>query len=237
MLATVVALLLQAPPSPEAPPSPSPATARTYERVKASVVTVEVHSGNREAKNALGSGYMIAADGSIVTNYHVVASFVAEPDRYQIRVRTPGGDLPATLKAFDVENDLALLAAPGVHAPPLTLAPALPAAGSPIVALGNPHGLGLSLIEGIFNGFAAKGAVDRMLLSMPLNSGMSGGPILDTQGRVIGTNVSVMYQSNSLSFGVPVSKVPALLAAPALDLDRAAMRQEVTRQLMALESN
>ena len=105
------------------------------------------------------------------------------------------------------------------------------------MALGNPHGLGLSLIEGIFNGFAAKGAVDRMLLSMPLNSGMSGGPILDTQGRIIGTNVSVMYLSNSLSFGVPAAKIAPLLAAPPVVIERAALRKDVTRQLDALEAS
>jgi hypothetical protein len=66
---------------------------------------------------------------------------------------------------------------------------------------------------------------------------MSGGPILDTQGRIIGTNVSVLYLSNSLSFGVPVAKVQPLLAAPPVALDRAALRKDVTRQLAALEES
>lgn len=235
MLIPTLALLLQATPPTEVPP-PSPATARTFDRVKPSLLTVELHSGNREAKSSLGSGY-VAAPGLVVTNYHVVSSFVSEPERYEIRLRTATGDVPASVRAFDVENDLAVLSAPGVSSAALPLAPALPPPGSPIVALGNPHGLGLSLIEGIFNGFAAKGAVDRMLLSMPLNPGMSGGPILDAQGQVIGTNVSVMYESNSLSFGVPVAKVAPLLAAPPVALDRASLQKEVTRQLSALESS
>jgi hypothetical protein len=65
---------------------------------------------------------------------------------------------------------------------------------------------------------------------------MSGGPILDAQGRVIGTNVSVMYLSNSLSFGVPSSKAAPLIAAPPVALDRESLLREVTRQLAALES-
>jgi S1-C subfamily serine protease len=223
-----------------APPEPAPAAPRagsaTYERVRKSVVTVEVHSGNREAKSGLGSGYLVSEDGRVVTNYHVVSAFVAEPERYRVRVRGDAGERPARLVAFDVENDLALLHAPGLVGRPLALADALPPAGTEIVAFGNPHGLGLSLIEGIYNGFAAKGAVDRMLLSMPLNSGMSGGPILDGAGRVIGTNVSVMFLSNSLSFGVPVTRLRALLAAPEVGLDRDALAAEVTRQLGALEA-
>lgn len=237
MLIPLLVILAQTPAAPESVPSPSPASARIYDRVKASVVTVEVHSGNREAKSALGSGYVVSAPGVVVTNYHVVESFLAEPERFEVRVRAGADSFPATVRAFDVENDLAALSVPGLRAAPLSVAPELPPPGSPIVALGNPHGLGLSLIEGIFNGFAAKGAVDRMLLSMPLNSGMSGGPILDTQGRIIGTNVSVMYLSNSLSFGVPAAKIPSLLAAPPVVLERAALRKDVTRQLAALEAS
>jgi hypothetical protein len=57
------------------------------------------------------------------------------------------------------------------------------------------------------------------------------------QGRVIGTNVSVLYLSNSLSFGVPAAKIPPLLAAPAVVLERAALRKDVARQLSALEAS
>jgi hypothetical protein len=215
---------------------PQAGTEHTFERTKGSVVTVEVHSGNRDAKNSLGSGYLVSGQGLIVTNYHVVGSFVSHPKRHQVRIRTAARECAATLVQFDVANDLAVLQAPCVDGPALKLAAVVPPAGSPIVAFGNPHGLGLSLIEGIFNGFAGKGVVPRMLLSMPLNSGMSGGPILDRAGTVIGTNVSVMYLSNSLSFGVPASAALALLARPPLSADESALREETTRQLAAIEA-
>jgi hypothetical protein len=213
-----------------------PGNERVFERTKGSVVTVEVHSGNKDAKNALGSGYLVSAEGLVVTNYHVVGSFVSHPARYQIRVKTAARECPATLVQFDVANDLALLQAPCVDAPPLKLAAVAPPPGSSIVAFGNPHGLGLSLIEGIFNGFAEKGVVERMLLSMPLNSGMSGGPILDGAGVVIGTNVSVMYLSNSLSFGVPAAKAADLLARAPLPSDERALLEEASRQLAAVDA-
>jgi len=211
-----------------------PATDRTYDRIAPSVLTIEVHSGDAGAKDQLGSGYVVAP-GRVVTNYHVVGAYVDDPDRYAIRVRNGNGERSAKLLAFDLTNDLALLDVPGLAAPALALAAGVLPPGSSIVAFGNPQGLGLSLIEGIFNGFAEKGFVDRMLLSMPLNSGMSGGPILNQRFEVVGTNVSVLWLENSLSFGVPVAKLRPLLESPPLALGRGALRAETQRQLVALE--
>jgi hypothetical protein len=203
--------------------------------VKANVFTIEVHSGGSEARSVLGSGYLVSRDGLVVTNYHVVGSYIADPSRFQIRAKNHAGTHAARLVCFDIVNDLALLAIPRVDAEPIPLADKAPARGSPIVALGNPMGLGLSLIEGVFNGHADKGFVDRLLVSMPLNSGMSGGPILDPSGRVVGTNVAVMWLANSLSFGVPVEKVRVLLQAPPVAIDEKSLRAETSRQLAALE--
>jgi serine protease Do len=227
MLMPCIALLLAAGGS---------ASEATFERVKASIVTIEVHTGNQEAKSAQGSGYLVSAEGHLVTNYHVIESYVEEPERYRIRARNHTGEYSARLLRFDLVNDLAILQVEGLHAPPLTVAHEIPARGAPMVAFGNPQGLGLSLIEGIYNGQADKGVVDRMLLSMPLNAGMSGGPILSAAGEVIGTNVSVMYLSNSLSFGVPAGKLSAILSAPPVALTKPALRQEIQRQLVDLEA-
>jgi serine protease Do len=238
-LLLLAAQLATVPGEPSASPSdvrPRPATERTYERLKPSLFTIEVHSGNDGSKSALGSGYLVSAEGHILTNYHVVGSYIEEPDRYSLRARNVSGVRPVVLVRFDLVNDLALLKAEGVDAQPLKLAQRPAAPGSPIIAFGNPEGLGLSLIEGIFNGFAEKGLVDRMLLSMPLNSGMSGGPILDARGEVIGTNVAVMWLSNSLSFGVPVSEAAPLLSGAALRTDKKSLLAEVSRQLDALEA-
>ena len=207
-----------------------------YERFKPSVFTIEVHSGNQDAKSTVGSGYLVSRDGLVATNYHVVGSYIDEPGRYSIRATSGAAILPATLVAFDLVNDLALLRVAGSSSPPLPLADRLPRLGSRIVAFGNPEGLGLSLIEGVFNGLAAKGLVDRMLVSMPLNSGMSGGPILDRTGRVVGTNVATMRGANSLAFGVPVEKLHALVGRPQLELTKAALLAETGRQMRELEA-
>lgn len=207
----------------------------TYDRLKPSLFTIEVHSGNVNAKSTLGSGYLVSRGGHVVTNYHVVASYVDDPERYQLRAKNAFGQFEAQLLSFDLVNDLALLQIDGAPAPPLTVVARLPAPGTAVVAFGNPEGLGLSLVEGIFNGYAEKGLVDRMLLSMPLNSGMSGGPILNAAGQVIGTNVAIERESNSLSFGVPATKLRALLAATPLALDKRSLLAETRRQLALLE--
>jgi hypothetical protein len=215
--------------------SPRALTESTFERVKGSLFTVEIHSGNDGAQSSLGSGYLVSKDGRLVTNYHVVGAYLDDPDRYRIRARNHAGESEARLLAFDLVNDLAVLQIEPGSAEPLPIAHARPAPGAPVVSFGNPEGLGLSLIEGIANGFAEKGLVDRMLLSMPLNSGMSGGPILNAAGEVVGTNVSVMWLSNSLSFGVPAEKIAPLLAQPHLSTDEASLRAETARQLAAVE--
>jgi serine protease Do len=178
----------------------------------------------------------VSRDGLVATNYHVVGSFIESPDRFSIRAKAGAWTRPATLVAFDLVNDLALLRVAGTHAPPLRLAERLPRPGSAIVALGNPQDLGLSLVDGVFNGLAAKGVVDRMLFSMPLNPGMSGGPILDRNDRVVGTNVSTLSGADSIAFGVPVAKLRDLLRRPPLLLTKAALLEETRRQVRAYEA-
>jgi serine protease Do len=216
--------------------APDGAGEKRYEHLRPSVFTIEVHSGNDEARSAAGSGYAVSRDGLVATNYHVVGGYVDEPERHSIRAIGASGARPARLVAFDLVNDLALLRVDGPAAAPLPLAERPPRAGSPVVSFGNPEGLGLSLINGVFNGLAAKGVVDRMLLSMPLNSGMSGGPILDRRGRVVGTNVSTMRGADSLAFGVPVEKLRSLLGRPQVLLTKAALLAETSRQLRAFEA-
>ena len=155
--------------------------------------------------------------------------------RNQLRAKGEKGEVPLTLVQFDLVHDIALVRAAGVTGKPLVLASAVPEVGERIIALGNPEGLGMSLIEGNANGFATKGVVPRLLLSMPLNSGMSGGPILNARDQVVGTNVSVQWLSNSLSFGVPTQALRELLARPPLEVTKIALQQEMNRQIDAFE--
>jgi hypothetical protein len=217
---------LQAPPTSEA----------AYARLKPSLFTIEIHSGNREAKSSLGSGYIVGPGGLIATNYHVVAAFVDDPVRNQLRAKGEAGEFPLSLVQFDLVHDIALVRAAGLAGSALALADMPPEVGERIISFGNPEGLGMSLIEGNANGFATKGVVPRLLLSMPLNAGMSGGPILNSRDQVVGTNVSVQWLSNSLSFGVPTKALRDLLARPPLQVTQAALKAETNRQMGGLET-
>ena len=217
-------------------PLPQVATPEgAYARLKPSLFTIEIHSGNRDAKSSLGSGYLVSPDGLIATNYHVVAAFIHDPVRNQLRARSEAREFPLSLVQFDLVNDIALVRGEGAFGKALALAAAPPEVGERIISFGNPEGLGMSLIEGNANGFATKGVVPRLLLSMPLNSGMSGGPILNARDQVVGTNVSVQWMSNSLSFGVPVQALRDLMARPPLVVTKAALLSETNRQIEAFE--
>jgi serine protease Do len=216
--------------------APAQTAKHIYALAEKSTFTVEVHTGSEDAKSSFGSGYLVTPGGHIVTNYHVVRDYIERPNRYKIRVKNKKKSYPAELVAFNLSDDIALIKVDGLRSPPLKLSPITePAMGTEVVAMGNPYGLRLSIIEGIFNGYAEKGLIDRMFLSMPLNSGMSGGPILNQQGEVIGTNVSVFRKSNSVSFGVPLSKALPLLGQKPLKKSRKAYLLETKKQLIDFE--
>jgi len=159
----------------------------------------------------LGSGFLISADGLMITNYHVVAEYTNDSERYSVEfVRHNGDKGPLTLVNLDVINDLALLRldhAPGYF---LSFAPALPVHGEAIYSIGNPHDLGWTVIPGTYNGIAAYSVYERIHFSGSVNPGMSGGPVLNAAGAVIGVNVATA--GNQLSFLVPLNRVTAFVA-------------------------
>lgn len=170
----------------------------------------------------LGSGFLISSDGLVVTNYHVIAEYANHPERYSMEfVVNDGGKGELSLVNLDVVNDLALLRlhdAPGYY---LTLASRLPAHGESIYSLGNPHDLGWTVIPGTYNGVAAHSVYERIHFSGSVNPGMSGGPVLNAAGRVIGVNVATA--GNQLSFLVPLNRLSAFItgsSATVMDLDR-----------------
>jgi hypothetical protein len=213
----------------------TPASSEIFASHAASVVQVEIQESGSESKRSIGSGFALAPPGTFATNYHVVAAVVHDPARYQVRIRSQdGGEHPATLVAFDVVHDLALLRAEAPGRPFALHRGAALRKGERLFSLGNPLDLGMSVVEGTYNGLLEHSRYARIHVSTSLNPGMSGGPALLASGEVAGINVATAGEQ--ISFLVPVRELRALLArageagfaAPA-DL-RAELREQLLRQ-------
>jgi serine protease Do len=163
---------------------------------RATVEVAEAHSG--------GSGVVWSADGKIITNAHVV------------RGRNPavrlwdGSTYPAEILAFDSRRDLALLRVPrqDLPAPPFRDSSQV-APGEFVMAVGNPLGFTGAVSTGVVHAVGrvqGRGRRPYIRASVRLAPGNSGGPLADSQGRVIGINTMVLYGSG-LGLAVPSNTV------------------------------
>ncbi|HEY5604493.1 MAG TPA: serine protease [Gammaproteobacteria bacterium] len=168
---------------------------------------IELATGN---KAAIGSGFLIDNQGHIATNFHVVSNFVHQPARYRLEYAGVDG-LTGELELVDIDvvHDLAIAKGNTGETKAIRLGHSKLSKGTRIFSLGNPHDLGLSVVEGTYNGLLEKSLFDKIFFSGSLNPGMSGGPTLNHAGQVIGINVSTA--GNQVSFLVPVHYLKNLL--------------------------
>lgn len=151
---------------------------------------------------ALGSGFIVDADGTIVTNNHVVDGATS------IKVTLDDGtELPAKLVGHDAKNDLAVLKIKADKPLPTVkwgdsdkLMP-----GDQVLAIGNPFGIGTTVTAGIVSARGRdlnSGPFDDFIqIDAPINHGNSGGPLVDVAGNVVGINTAI-YSPNGGSVGV-----------------------------------
>ncbi|WP_185998939.1 Do family serine endopeptidase [Novosphingobium sp.] len=173
----------------------------------------------REAQS-LGSGFIVSADGYVVTNNHVITA-EGKGQVESITVTMPDGtEYPAKLIGKDAASDLAVLK--------ITSSKPLPyvkfgdsskaRVGDWIIAIGNPFGLGGTVTAGIIsavyrNTGSGSGAYDRYLQTdAAINRGNSGGPMFDMNGQVIGIN-NAIFSPTGGSVGIGFA-IPAETAAP-----------------------
>lgn len=176
----------------------------------------------REAQS-LGSGFIISADGYVVTNNHVIA---AEGQGGQVEsitvTMTDGTEYPAKLIGRDAASDLAVLK--------ITASKPFPfvkfgdsrnaRVGDWVIAIGNPFGLSGTVTSGIisavYRNTGAGGAYDRYLQTdAAINRGNSGGPMFDMRGQVIGIN-NAIFSPTGGSVGIGFA-IPAETAAPIVE--------------------
>ena len=156
--------------------------------------------------SALGSGFVISADGYIVTNNHVVENTT------DIQVTfTDGSTMEASLIASDKETDLALLKVETEKKLPFVNFGNSDTAkvGNWVMAIGNPFGLGGTVTAGIVSarGRMLAGRYDNYIQTdAAINRGNSGGPLFDLDGNVIGVNSAIISPTGGsigLGFAIP----------------------------------
>jgi hypothetical protein len=187
----------------------NPPTEDVFSRFSGRVVKIEVQETGSKAKASLGSGFFVSGDGHLVTNYHVISQVVQHPDRYGASYfDDDDAPIPVEVLDVDVAHDLAVVKAAGASVAFFELEPVDAPQGLRLYSMGHPLDLGRNIVEGTYNGFLKHALDERINFTGSLNPGMSGGPAITADGRVVGINVSTAGEQ--VSFLVPVKRAIAL---------------------------
>jgi hypothetical protein len=190
--------------------SQAQATADNYAAWRDRVVQVQVIDRMSGQKAGTGSGFFAGRPGWVISNYHVVSELVSQPGRYQARfIGEAQREGELQLVAVDAVHDLALLRSDDYRPEPLPLATVEPPKGSRLWSMGFPFDIGLTIVEGTYNGLLERSLYEKLHFTGSINPGMSGGAAFNARGEVVGVNVSTA--GNQVSFLVPVRFVDDLI--------------------------
>ena len=163
--------------------------------------------GRQREAQSLGSGFIISADGYILTNNHVIA------DADEILVRLADrSELKAKLVGTDPRSDVALLKIDGKDLPVLKLGKSQDLkAGQWVVAIGSPFGFDHTVTQGIVSAIGRslpnENYVPFIQTDVPINPGNSGGPLFNLAGEVVGITSQIYTRSGGfmgVSFAIPI---------------------------------
>jgi serine protease Do len=163
-------------------------------------------------ERSLGSGFIISADGFIITNNHVVAN----ADEIKVKL-SDGREFKGTVKGADEKLDLALVKVESKEPLPsvgLGDSDAIEV-GEWVMAIGNPFGLAQTVTAGIVS---AKGRVigsgpydDFIQTDASINPGNSGGPLFNAKGEVIGINTAIVAGGQGIGFAIPINMAKGII--------------------------
>lgn len=217
---------LPANPKPSAAQPPTEvSTEDLFKQASPSVVLIEVFNGSGE-RNGTGSGF-VAADGTIVTNYHVIRGAHSANVHLQ-----DGSTLPCQgISGFDQYRDVAVLKVQNLSAKPLTLADSEKLQiGDRVIAIGSPLAIQNTLSDGIVSGIR-NGLIQT---STPISPGSSGGPLFNKHGEVVGITVAQVMGAQNINFAVPINWAKSYLHNSELTaLDDLARQNTVEEQIVS----
>jgi serine protease Do len=168
---------------------------------------------DREApRRGAGTGFIIDADGFILTNHHVIEG----ADRIMVRL-TDGRNLRAERVGSDPDTDIALIKVDSSR--PLPVAPLGDSdslrVGEWVIAIGNPLAYEHTVTVGVVSFIGRKlfdTSLDRYIQTdAAINFGNSGGPLINARGEVIGINAAISSRAANIGFAVPINQASAIL--------------------------
>jgi serine protease Do len=167
-------------------------------------------------QRSLGSGFVIDAQGFVLTNYHVVRG--AQEVRIQLK---DGREVPAVTVGADASIDVALLHVTETGLTPVALGDSDQLeVGEWVVAIGNPFGLSHTVTAGIVSakgrdnreiGMGGYGYQNFIQTDASINPGNSGGPLVNVSGEVVGMNTAISAAGQGIGFAVPINMVKMIL--------------------------
>ena len=181
------------------------------EKLRPAVVNLRVGKGMR---GGTGSGVIFAPDGFLLTNHHVVQG------SEKVRVRlNDGSEMPGRVVGNDPWTDLAVVQAEGETFPYAQLGDSgALKVGQLAVAIGSPLGFESTVTAGVISALGrtlrsvSGHLVDNIIQTdAALNPGNSGGPLVDSLGRVVGINTAIIQPAQGICFAVPVNTAKTIL--------------------------
>ncbi len=176
---------------------------KIFRENKRAVVVVVTYNGKGKAISQ-GSGFIVRADGAIVTNYHVISN------AKNIKVKI--GDKVLEVEGLlhtDKENDLVILKVKGVNLPIVKLGDIQKATiGEAVYVISSPQGLENTISDGILSGIREITPERKVLqITAPISPGSSGGPVFNKNGEVIGIATFLIKEAQNLNFAMPVNLI------------------------------